>query len=319
MPQTGFSLTFPTVDVVGSTAKRCKMDTKNKLALLTSLTADELDERAQRGLVVLIPNIAYDHARNLPKLPGGWIAKYVGPVKVGAEGKIVQLPDHKWTQKLWRDGQYRTAMTLGLSSEHARIWLLSQVKVKHDEAVVVQLAKVMKSEDLISKYQQYEVNGGYNRFLRWQARTGVEDDLSPAQRRGMVQLMNELLENGKSLKEAKRKREAARKRELEAKVAADKAAAAKKGQKVKPTPKHPSLSPEEQEALRRRRRAKKQAKFDRWLARRREREAAQGIAPPVIPEEKLADAYGETQLDTMPMIDIVEPTDDELDAVQGNR
>lgn len=305
------------------------MDTKNKLALLTSLTADELDERAQRGLVVLIPNIAFEHTRDLPKLPGGWAAKYVGPPKVGAEGKIVQLPVHKWTQKLWRDGQYRTVTTMGLSSEHARVWLLSQVKVKHDEAVLMLLVKVMKSEDLIAKYLQYEVNGGYNRFLRWQARTGIEDDLSPAQRRGLVQLITELLDNGKALKEAKRKREAARKQAEDQKPASANVPSPQPAKKKTPAVKEKSMNPvpttvvkktpSDKEAIRRRLRAKRQAKFERWLKRRQEREAAAGIAPPVIPDEKLADVFGETQLDLIPDIAVDEPTDEELDAVQGNR
>lgn len=286
------------------------MDTKNKLALLTTLTADELDDRAQRGLVVLIPNIAYEHAQSLPNMPGGWAVKYVGPPKKGSEGKIVLLPVHKWTQKLWRDGQFLTVTTIGLSPDHARVWLLSRVKVKHDEAVLRQLAAVMKSEDLISKYQQYEVNGGYNRFLRWQARTGIEDDLSPTQRRGMVQLMCELLEDGKSLKEAKRKKQEARMKQE------------KKSQAVTAaveTPATPSAPAPVDRSLINRRRIKKQAKFERWLKRRQEKEDAEGIAPPVIPDEKLADVFGETQLDMIPAISEVEPTDEELDAVQGNR
>lgn len=78
-------------------------------------------------------------------------------------------------------------------------------------------------------------------------------------------------------------------------------------------------TPSDKEAIRRRLRAKRQAKFERWLKRRQEREAAAGIAPPVIPDEKLADVFGETQLDLIPDIAVDEPTDDELDAVQGNR
>jgi uncharacterized membrane protein len=203
------------------------------------------------------------------------------------------------------------------------------VKVKHDEAVLMLLVKVMKSEDLIAKYQQYEVNGGYNRFLRWQARTGIEDDLSPVQRRGLVQLMTELLENGKSLKEAKRKREAARKHAEDQKPAPAKAHPPTPTKKKTPTVKEKSVNPvplptkgnppPDREAIRRRLRAKKQAKFERWLKRRQEREAAAGIAPPVIPDEKLADVFGETQLDLIPDIAVDEPTDEELDAVQGNR
>lgn len=214
------------------------MDTTSNVALLTRLTADELDERGRTGNVILMDSVPCSQAKSLPKLAGGWIAKYVGMTSPGSTGRVVLLPAMEWNRKLWRQGQYAIATAAGLTGPQAVLWMSSSAKAKHDETVLARLVQVLANDRLRDAYLAYEPDGSYNDFLRWSARNDVVDELTASTRRAVVTLLREILD-GEARAVQRAEAEVERAAEKKAEEARRKDAEARKVPK-KPKPKHRS-------------------------------------------------------------------------------
>lgn len=173
------------------------MDTRNALKLQASIiadlalrTADQYDTLARKGLTVLIENAYWKDGLTLPELPGGWMAKYVGTVETDGRGKIVLLPNHTHSRRVWVEGQVNIAKNAGLSDEHAKTWAISKVNHKHDLLPV--LARAMSTPGLAEHYMAWNIRFSVDEFHRWSARSGIVDHLNPLRRRSLQRLIKEL-------------------------------------------------------------------------------------------------------------------------------
>lgn len=173
------------------------MDTRNALKLQASIiadlalrTADQYDTLARKGLTVLIENAYWKDGLTLPELPGGWMAKYVGTTETDGRGKIVLLPNHTHSRRVWLEGQINIAKNAGLSEEHAKTWAISKVNHKHD--LLPLLAKVMVNDALMQHYLSWNIRFSVDEFHKWSARSGIVDHLNPLRRRSLQRLIKEL-------------------------------------------------------------------------------------------------------------------------------
>lgn len=159
------------------------MDIETKVQNLANLTADELDNMAKEGNVVLIDSIHPNDAQQLPALTGGWEARYVGSKEGKNLGRVLLVPIREWNIKLWRQGQFAIGQRAGLTKEQTSAWLTSRVKGKHDEAILHHLVAILNDPKRRKAYGLFNVDGTYNDMLRWEARNDVDDKLSIADRK----------------------------------------------------------------------------------------------------------------------------------------
>lgn len=165
------------------------MDIETKVQNLANLTADQLDDMAKEGNVVLIDSINPKHATNLPALTGGWEARYVGTRDGKNNGRVLLVPLREWNIKLWRQGQFAIGQRAGLTKEESSAWLTSRVKGKHDETILKNLAIILNDPKLRQAYRAFNVDGSYNDMLRWEARNDVNDGLPIADRKVLAALV----------------------------------------------------------------------------------------------------------------------------------
>lgn len=164
---------------------------RKALAGYCEMTQDQLDGIGATGNTTLLENFIKPADFNECELPCGWKAVYIGCMEPGSIGRVLLIPNHEHTRKVWREGQIKFAVDKGLTLEQAERWISSGVTQRH--RFFDHLKDVLMNKTHVDAYLDYDTASDSDTALKWSARWGINDNLPLPRRVLFIQLLKDVL------------------------------------------------------------------------------------------------------------------------------